>query len=82
MYSLVFAADMYKTVFKANPLDPVRGTHYRDTILQPGGSRDEGISLEVCSCVYFLDSAAETIHAEVPWSCTRSRGVRGGVVRE
>lgn len=45
-YSLVFAADMYRTVFKKNPLDPKLGQLYRDKILLPGGSRDENESLE------------------------------------
>jgi len=45
-YSLVFAADMYATVFKADPLDPVRGKRYRDKILRVGGSREELESLE------------------------------------
>ncbi|TBU62281.1 metallopeptidase MepB [Dichomitus squalens] len=45
-YSLVFAADMYATVFKPNPLDPKRGKLYRDKILRPGGSRDEIESLK------------------------------------
>ncbi|KAI9567715.1 hypothetical protein HD554DRAFT_2205377 [Boletus coccyginus] len=40
-YSLVFAADMYTTVFKKAPLDPRLGKLYRDKILLPGGSRDE-----------------------------------------
>jgi metallopeptidase MepB len=44
-YSLVFAADMYATVFKADPLDPARGKLYREKILQPGGSREELDSL-------------------------------------
>ncbi|KAF8169249.1 hypothetical protein BJ912DRAFT_1025654 [Pholiota molesta] len=38
---LVFAADMYATVFKADPLDPARGKLYRDKILRAGGSREE-----------------------------------------
>lgn len=45
-YSLVFAADMYATVFKADPLDPSRGARYRKSILLPGGSRDELDSLK------------------------------------
>ncbi|KAB5588390.1 Metallopeptidase MepB [Ceratobasidium theobromae] len=45
-YSLVFAADMYKTVFKEAPLDPARGKLYRDKILKPGASRDEFDSLK------------------------------------
>ncbi|KAG6380299.1 hypothetical protein JVT61DRAFT_8408 [Boletus reticuloceps] len=40
-YSLVFATDMYTTVFKKAPLDPKLGKLYRDKILLPGGSRDE-----------------------------------------
>ena len=47
MYSLVFASDMYATVFKADPLDPVRGDKYRRCILKPGASREELDSLEV-----------------------------------
>lgn len=46
-YSLVFAADMYATIFKKDPLDPQRGKLYRDKILGPGGSRDEIDSLKV-----------------------------------
>ncbi|KAF4590074.1 hypothetical protein EYR40_009527 [Pleurotus pulmonarius] len=45
-YSLVFAADMYATVFKADPLDPSRGKKYADEILRPGGSREELDSLK------------------------------------
>ncbi|KAI8969619.1 Metalloprotease [Trametes punicea] len=40
-YSDVFAADMYAAVFKGDPFDPVRGSHYREKILLPGGSKDE-----------------------------------------
>jgi len=45
-YSLVFAADMYDTIFKPDPLDPGRGKSYRDKILAWGGSRDEIDSLK------------------------------------
>ncbi|KAH7885032.1 hypothetical protein F5I97DRAFT_1810510 [Phlebopus sp. FC_14] len=45
-YSLVFAADMYATVFKKAPLDPNLGKLYRDKILLVGGSREETESLE------------------------------------
>jgi len=46
-YSLVFAADMYATVFKKDPLNPALGKLYRDKILLLGGSRDETELLEV-----------------------------------
>ncbi|KAG8962498.1 hypothetical protein FRC03_004183 [Tulasnella sp. 419] len=46
MYSLVFAADMYKTVFSKDPLSPDAGRKYRESILRPGGSRDESVSLK------------------------------------
>jgi len=46
-YSLVFAADMYATVFKKDPLNPALGKLYRDKILLLGGSRDETDLLEV-----------------------------------
>ena len=45
-YSLVFAADMYATVFKADPLDPAPGQRYRKNILYPGGSQDDIESLK------------------------------------
>ena len=46
-YSLVFAQDMYTTVFKKAPLDPALGKRYRDKILLVGGSRDDMDSLKV-----------------------------------
>ncbi|KAI9567695.1 hypothetical protein HD554DRAFT_2267097 [Boletus coccyginus] len=45
-YSLVFAADMYATVFKKAPLDPKLGKLYRDKILLVGGSQDDMDSLK------------------------------------
>ncbi|KAG8800321.1 hypothetical protein FRC16_003127 [Serendipita sp. 398] len=56
-YSLVFAYDMYETVFKANPLDPVAGKRYRDHILRPGGSREEMDSLKASWDYEFLGRA-------------------------
>lgn len=47
LYALCFATDMYWSVFKADPLDSERGMRYRKSILEPGGSRDELVSLEV-----------------------------------
>ena len=46
MYSLVFAAGMYASVFKGAPLDPARGKLYREKILKVGGSRDDMDSLK------------------------------------
>ena len=45
-YSLVFAADMYASVFKEDPLSTQAGKRYRREILEPGGSRDEMESLK------------------------------------
>ena len=59
MYSLVFAADMYATVFKKDPLDPALGEKYKKSILVPGGSRDELDSLTVrCGAVFHLWSSS------------------------
>ncbi|EJD34813.1 zincin [Auricularia subglabra TFB-10046 SS5] len=44
-YALVFATDMFSTVFAEDPLSPVAGKKYREEILRPGGSRDEMDSL-------------------------------------
>lgn len=40
LYSEVFATDMFKTIFEADPMDPEKGKLYREKILQPGGSKD------------------------------------------
>lgn len=61
MYSLVFAADMYATVFKKNPLDPELGEKYKKSILVPGGSRNELDSLTVC-CGAVLRSWSSSRH--------------------
>lgn len=45
LWSEVFAADMFAAVFKADPLSPVAGKHYRDTILAAGGSVDAAVFL-------------------------------------
>ena len=55
-YSLVFAADMYQTVFKKDPLSPELGSKYRQDILRPGGSRDEIDSLKVKTFPLFGNS--------------------------
>lgn len=47
-YSNVFAADMYRSVFKSDPLNPALGRKYREAILLPGASKDELEILEVC----------------------------------
>ncbi|GAA5888076.1 hypothetical protein JCM5296_005426 [Sporobolomyces johnsonii] len=45
LYSQVFSADMFKTVFGADPMSRDAGMRYREKILRPGGSRDEMKSL-------------------------------------
>lgn len=56
MYSLVFAADMYATVFEKNPLDPALGEKYKKSILLPGGSREELDSLTVrCGAIVLFE---------------------------
>lgn len=37
----VFSADMFRTVFSSDPMDPSKGALYREQILRPGGSKDE-----------------------------------------
>ncbi|KAI6098667.1 hypothetical protein EDD17DRAFT_1829712 [Pisolithus thermaeus] len=53
-YLLVFTAEMYITVLKWGPLDPIIGQLYRSKILLSGGSRDEVVSLEA-SCHRYGD---------------------------
>lgn len=48
-WSLVFAADMYRTVFAKDPFDVEAGRRYRKQILEPGASRDEMELLKVCN---------------------------------
>jgi Zn-dependent oligopeptidase len=81
-YSLVFAADMYATIFKADPLDPSCGARYRRSILQPGGSREEHDSLKVrvmrlCACRWLLELKRR---AGIPGAASELRGVHEGVV--
>lgn len=45
LYSLVFAADMFETVFSKAPMSPENGMKYRNEILKVGGSREEMDSL-------------------------------------
>lgn len=73
-YAFVFATDMYKTVFQEDPLDPVRGRRYRDTILLPGGSRDEIDLLKVgCSCAIHSRIRVHVLNVSLgfPWSPTQ-----------
>ncbi|KAI9704772.1 MAG: hypothetical protein M1836_006552 [Candelina mexicana] len=44
--SQVYSADMFSTVFNANPMDPKEGRRYRHTVLERGGSQEEMQTLE------------------------------------
>ncbi|SCV74837.1 BQ2448_7866 [Microbotryum intermedium] len=46
LYSQVFSADMFATVFEQDPMNAKSGLAYRNKILRPGGSRDEMESLK------------------------------------
>lgn len=46
LWSQVFAADIYYTKFKSNPLDSRTGVEYRDIILARGGSKEENDNLK------------------------------------
>lgn len=39
--SKVFAADMFDSAFRQNPMNQEEGRRYRYTVLEKGGSRDE-----------------------------------------
>ena len=45
LWSKVFAQDMFSRFEKAGVLDPKTGADYRREILEPGGGREEGVSL-------------------------------------
>ncbi|KAH6981545.1 metallopeptidase MepB [Ilyonectria sp. MPI-CAGE-AT-0026] len=45
LFSKVFAADMFYTVFSENPMDSEEGIRYRHTLLEKGGSQDEMVTL-------------------------------------
>lgn len=40
LYSLVYAADIYYSLFKDDPMNVTNGIRYRDIILKPGGSKE------------------------------------------
>jgi metallopeptidase MepB len=44
--SLVYATDMFYSVFKKDPLDPKEGRRYRHGVLEKGGTQDEMVTLE------------------------------------
>ena len=44
--SLVYATDMFYSVFKKDPLDPKEGRRYRHGVLEKGGTQDEMLTLE------------------------------------
>ncbi|KAF1838284.1 zincin [Decorospora gaudefroyi] len=44
--SQVYSTDMFYTVFKADPMNPIQGRRYRHTVLERGGSKDEMSILE------------------------------------
>ncbi|KAI9875683.1 MAG: hypothetical protein M1830_008122 [Pleopsidium flavum] len=44
--SQVYSADMFYTVFAADPMNPKEGRRYRHTVLERGGSQDEMQTLE------------------------------------
>lgn len=44
--SLVYSMDMFYTVFKENPMNPLEGRRYRHVVLEKGGSQDEMKTLE------------------------------------
>ena len=79
MYSLVFASDMYATVFKEDPLDPVRGDKYRRCILKPGGSREELDSLEVGKILFPKQRDTYCVPG-IPRSATQCGCVHEGIV--
>ncbi len=44
--SQVYSADMFYTVFAADPMNPKEGRRYRHAVLERGGSQDEMQTLE------------------------------------
>ncbi|KAF2864423.1 zincin [Piedraia hortae CBS 480.64] len=46
LFSQVYSADMFYSVFKKDPMNQKEGRRYRHTVLEKGGSRDEMVSLE------------------------------------
>jgi len=44
--SLVYASDMWDSVFAKDPMNPKEGRRYRHTVLEKGGSQDEMTTLE------------------------------------
>jgi Zn-dependent oligopeptidase len=66
---------MYSAVFKSDPLDPGRGTRYRRSILEPGGSREELDSLKVSKEERWIIIRKLMIVEGIPWTPAESRCV-------
>ena len=86
LYSLVFAADMYHTVFKKDPFDSKAGEKYKNRILAPGASCDESDLIEVrCGAMLYTRSLSHhssnrvCLDIGVPWSPTERGSFREGV---
>lgn len=70
--------DMYATVFKQDPFDHKSGEKYKQSILVPGGSRDE-LDLVTVRCAEFLEFVTpirgglivRIFCAGVPWPSTK-----------
>ncbi|KAH0341630.1 zincin, partial [Aureobasidium melanogenum] len=62
LYSRVYAADMFYSVFKDDPMNPVQGKRYRHTMLEKGASVDEMTTL-----VNFLarEPSAKAFHKDL-----------------
>lgn len=65
-YALVFATDMYASVFKENPLDPARGRRYREKVLRPGGSQDDIDTLTVRLASSSMNVTCDRVLNEAP----------------
>ncbi|SPN98406.1 related to metalloproteinase [Cephalotrichum gorgonifer] len=46
LFSDVYSADMFHTIFKKDPMNGVEGRRYRHAVLEKGGSQDEMVTLE------------------------------------
>jgi Zn-dependent oligopeptidase len=78
-YSLVFAADMYATIFKKDPLNPALGKIYRDKILRVGGSKEEIASLTVRGRLFSALVGLKAISG-FPWQATEFRRLFEGTL--
>ncbi|KAG8531712.1 uncharacterized protein KY384_003344 [Bacidia gigantensis] len=64
LYSQVYSADMFHSVFAKDPMNPEEGRRYRRTVLEKGGSRD---AVDLLRDFLGREPSTEAFYKELGW---------------